>query len=102
MQLAFRLLPGSGVQDHSEKALTHLLDRRRAVNDLPAVDVDVLFLPVPQGSVGRELERGRRSAAVGRATSRGEADHVGAARDLTGRRDWVVARGVHVDKTARG
>src|SRR5215468_10605564 len=100
MHLAFRLLPGSGVQHNAEEALAHLLDRGDAVDNLPAVNVDVLFLPVPQGSVGRELERGRRSAAVGRATSRGEADHVSAARDLAGRGDWVVARRVHVDESA--
>ena len=51
--------------------------------------------------VGRELERGRGLAAVGRAAPGGEADHVGAAGHLAGRRHRVVARRVHVDEALR-
>src|SRR5215467_10457173 len=57
MQLALGLLSRSCVEHHPEKALADLLDGRGAVDDLAAVDVDVLFLTLPQRAVGRELER---------------------------------------------
>ena len=52
--------------------------------------------------VGGELDRRRRLAAVGRAASGGEAEHVGAAGDLAGRRHGIVARRVHEDEALGG
>src|SRR4051794_24051028 len=59
MALALAALPGSGGEHQPEDALAHLLDRRLALDDLAAVDVHVLFLPLPQRAVGGKLERGR-------------------------------------------
>ena len=41
------------------------------------------------------LTRGRRLAAIGGAASGGEGEHIGAARDLSGRRHRIVARRIH-------
>ena len=75
--------------------------RRVAVDDLAAVEIDVLLLLDPQRRVGRELERRRRRAAVRRAAAGREHDHVRAAGDLPGRGHRVVARRVHVDEALR-
>eukprot|EP01136_Pigoraptor_vietnamica_P022749 Opistho-1_new@6175 len=89
-------------QHQFEDALAHLLDRGRAVHDLAAVDVHVFFLPLPQRRVGRQLERRRGRAAIGRAAPRREADQVRAARHLARGAHGVVARRVHVDEAVRG
>ena len=53
VQLALALLSRRRGEDQLEEALTHLLDSRRAVDDLAAVDIDVFFLAFPQRRVGR-------------------------------------------------
>src|SRR6185369_1440636 len=83
-------LAGGGREHQLEDPLPHLGDRGLAVDDLAAVDVHVLFLPLPERRVGRELERRRRRTAVGRAAAGREADHVGAARHLARRAHRVV------------
>ena len=47
MQLALRLLPRRCLQDHVEEPLPNLVDRSRPIDDLAAIDVDVLFLAIP-------------------------------------------------------
>src|SRR3954452_18557719 len=98
MLLALAALARGGGQHQPEDALAHGLDRGAAVDDLAAVDVHVLFLPLPQRRVGGDLQRRRGRAAIGRTASRGEADHVAAACHLAGGADRVVAGRVHVDE----
>src|SRR5437764_13699685 len=102
MLFALAVLTGRRGEHEAEDALAHLLDRGLAVDDLAAVDVHVLLLPLPQHRVRRELERWRGRAAVGGAASGGEADHVGAAGHLAGGTHRVVAGRVHVDEAVRG
>ena len=52
--------------------------------------------------VGGDLDRGRRLAAIGRAAAGGEAEDVGAARHLAGRRDRIVAGRVHEHEALLG
>ena len=68
-----------------------LLHRLLAVEDGAAVDVHVVFHALVQRRVGRDLDRRRGLAAEHAAAAGGEADDVGAARDLAGRGDRVVA-----------
>src|ERR1700760_3783288 len=58
MPFALARLARGGGQHQAEDAFAHLLDRRLAVDDLAAVDVHVLFLPLPQRAVGGDLQRG--------------------------------------------
>src|SRR6218665_502921 len=98
MLLALGLRARGRGQHLLEDALAHGRYRGLAVDDLAAVDVHVLLLPLPQRRVGGELERGRGRAAVGRAAPGGKADQVGPAGHLAGGADRVVARCVHVDQ----
>src|SRR2546421_505614 len=77
--LALGLRARRGFEDQPEKALACLGNRLGAVDDRAAVEVHVVFLVREERRIGGELERWRRLAAVGRAASGGEADHVGAA-----------------------
>src|SRR5579871_6037428 len=63
-----------------------LLRNRHAVDDVAAIDVHILDHPAVGVIVGGEFYRRRRFAAVSRAPTSGEAEHIGAARDLPGRR----------------
>ena len=85
-----------------EQSLTRFRDGRRAIEDLAAIQVDVLFLPCPERRVRRQLERRRGRAAIGGAATGREDDHIRAASDLTCRRNRIVAGRVHVDETTFG
>src|SRR5262249_10339002 len=68
----------------------------------PAVDVHVLLHVAVHERVGGELDGRHGLAAEDGATSRGEADHVAAARHQAGDGYGVVPRSVHEDEAARG
>src|SRR5450432_4151214 len=65
VHFALCLAARRGLEHEAEDALAHRVDARAAVDDVAAVDVDVVFLLEPERGVGRELERRRRRAAVG-------------------------------------
>src|SRR3954465_14044540 len=89
--LALGRLSRGGLQHEIENALAALLHRLLAVEDGAAIDVHVLFHPLEHRRVGGELDRWRGLAAEHAASASGEADEIGAAGDLPGRRDRVVA-----------
>src|SRR3982750_4728351 len=60
VQLALAARARRGAQHQREQPLPDLLHAGRAVDDLAAVEVDVLFLAVPQRGIGGQLERRRR------------------------------------------
>src|SRR4051812_12303326 len=100
--LALGRLSGRGLEDEIENALAALLDALLAFEDGAAIDVHVLFHALVHGRVGRELDRRRRLAPEHAAATRGEADQIGAAGDLPGRGNGIVARRVHEDETLLG
>src|SRR5258705_8297044 len=100
--LAFGFLARRGLEYELEEFAAGLRDRFRAVDDGAAIEIHVLFLARIQRRVGGEFQRGRGLAAVGRTASGSEANQVGAARNLAGRRHRIETRRVHIDKTARG
>src|SRR6185312_15798537 len=57
MLLAFRRSARGRLQHHPEQPLADLRDRRIAVDDRAAIEIDVLFLAHPQRGVRRQLER---------------------------------------------
>src|SRR5882724_9158732 len=99
--LALRRLAGGGGQHRPEDPLAHRREVGGAVEDLAAIDVHILRHAAIERRVGRELERGHRAAAETGAAAGGEADQIGAARHLAGRRYRVEARRIHEDE-ARG
>src|SRR5881396_3079857 len=66
MPLALALGARGRIEHQAEELLADLVDARVAVGDLAAVQVDVLLLFRPQRGVGRQLERRRRRATIGR------------------------------------
>src|ERR1700692_4147523 len=100
--LAFGWLSGGGLEHEIKDALAALLHGFLAVEDGAAIDVHVVFHALVHRRVGRKLDRRRGLAAEHAAAARGEADEVGAAGHLPGRRDRVVAGRVHEDKALFG
>src|ERR1700735_5182638 len=88
--LALGRLAGGGFQHEVENALAALLHGFLAVEDGAAVDVHVVFHAPVHRRIGRELDRGRGLAAKYAAASGREADQIGAAGALPGRRYRVV------------
>ena len=78
------------------------LDRDAGADDVAAVDVHVVGHLREEPVVGRDLDRRRGLRAEGRAAAGGEDHDLGAAGDLAGRRDRVVAGGVHEDEAGLG
>src|SRR5450830_1640381 len=99
MQFALGLFTGGGIENHLEELRTDILRGCGTVCNFTAIDIHVFFLTLPQRSVGCQFQRWRWCAAICRAATGGEADHVGTAGDLTGCRDRIVARCVHEYKT---
>src|ERR1700733_12359338 len=97
--LALGRLARGGLEHQVENALAALLHRFLAIEDGAAIDVHVIFHALEHRRVGGELDRGRGLAAEHAAATGGEADEIGAAGDLAGGRDRVVAGRVHEDKT---
>ena len=89
-------------EEFFEDPVAHLGHGDVAVEQFSAIDVDVVGLTFPELGVGRQLDRWRRDAAVGRAAPGGETDQVGTSGDLSRHGDWVVAGGVHVDESPGG
>jgi len=89
--LALGRLARGRLQDEIEDALAALLDALLAFEDGAAIDVHVLFHALVHGRVGGELDRGRGLAAEHAAAAGGEADEIGAARDLARCGDRIVA-----------
>src|ERR1700738_2274459 len=81
------------LQHQIEDALAAFLYGLVPVENGAAVDVHVIFHAPEHRRVGRELDRRRRLAPEHAAASGGEADKVGAAGHLAGRRYRIVARG---------
>src|SRR5690606_22712969 len=65
VEFALGARAGGGFQDQAVDLLAQPVDRVLSGDDRPAIQVDVLALPLPTGIVGAELERRRRHAAVG-------------------------------------
>src|SRR5579863_1577616 len=95
-------LPRSGLEHEIENALTALLHGLLAIQDGAAIDVHIVFHPLVHRRVGRKLDRGRGLAAEHAAAPGGEADEIGAARDLACGRHRVVARRIHEHETLLG
>src|SRR5262245_50349121 len=100
-ELTLGALPRRHRHDLLEDLPSHLGQRRALEND-PTVDVHVLLHVAVHQGVGGELDGGHGLAAEDGAASRGEADHVAAARDQAGDGHGVVPWGVHEDEAARG
>src|SRR5579871_845174 len=84
-------LAGSGLEHQLEDPFAALLHRFLAVEDGAAIDVHVIFHPPEHRRVGGELDGRRGLAAKHAAAAGGEADEIGAARNLSCGRDRVVA-----------
>ena len=78
------------------------LDRDAGADDVAAVDVHVVGHLGEEPVVGRDLDRRGGLRAEGRAAAGGEDHDLGAAGDLAGGRDRVVAGGVHEDEAGLG
>src|SRR4051794_39899162 len=100
--LALGRLARRGLEDELENALAALLDALLAFENGAAIDVHVLFHAPVHRRVGGELDRGRRLAAEHAAAAGGEADQIGAARDLPGRGHGIVAGRIHEHEAALG
>ena len=90
------------MEEEVEDFLATFFEGFGAVEDGAAVDVHVFFHALEHGCVGGEFEGGGGFAAEDAAAARGEGDEVGAAGDLAGGGDGVVAWGVHEDEAFAG
>ena len=97
--LAFRRVARGHFEHPVENPLAHFGDRQPLVDDRAAVDVHVVRQAVVHFRIGRQLEAGRRFAAIDRAATGGEADHIGARGDLAGDRTGIITGAVHEHET---
>ena len=91
-----------GGQQLVKDDLTQLVDAQFAVDDLAAIDVDVVRLAPVQLGVGGQFQRWRRRTTIGRTATGGETNQVGTSRHLASGADRVIARRVHVHKPMFG